>query len=198
MPSPSTDNPCTCGRTYTHCRHCGKKEIYLYFKKIASEDLSKMLGRQVFVFRCTKCGETMNSESPCLAGKEFVFKINKVIPKQKDEIYISPDDKRPQFTLDPDSWEYYVAYAERRLYLANSLQFKGESGLNVGMQKEGWVIIPDDTEYVNGRRVYAPGEEPIEHAQTITNDIPPNVVNVEPDDFTLDDVIERMKKEQGG
>jgi hypothetical protein len=177
---------CKCGRAYDHCKVCGLTNLYV--KKNKSTGASLAANRPITVFGCRSKGHEFTSDDECKAPRDTA--VNYVFTRKQDM-----PDKRPQSTLDPDSWDYYLVYAERKLRLASTMKYHDEDELNEAMVKEGWVIIPDDTEYVDGKRVYA--IEPTQ-GQTITNSVPPTEVNVEPEDFTLDDVIERMKKEQGG
>ena len=57
---------CTCGRSYVHCKRCGRRNPY--FKKLLSRELSAQLGREIAYYSC-QCGFEFNSDSKCVAPK---------------------------------------------------------------------------------------------------------------------------------
>jgi hypothetical protein len=56
---------CSCGRSFTHCRKCGRRNPYA--KKIRSLDLSVQLGAQVTVYSCQRCGAETHTGQECQA-----------------------------------------------------------------------------------------------------------------------------------
>ncbi len=60
---------CICGRSYLHCKQCGKRGPY--YKKYRSLELTALKGREVKVYGHS-CGVEFSSEDTCAAPKVAV------------------------------------------------------------------------------------------------------------------------------
>lgn len=91
-------NTCICGRTWTHCRLCGSRNIYR--KKFESNFQSKQVGEPVDVLFCKRCGSDSISNQLCTAPPEtrgtFVPKPVeiRVIPNANDVDFIEKANAR--------------------------------------------------------------------------------------------------------
>jgi hypothetical protein len=172
---------CTCGRTFTHCKVCGNRTVYK--KKLRSAELSMEFGRPVAVFSCQRCGNESNSVEECKAqpyGDVVQRTPFRVEERPKVE---KPKDLRPQFVLEHDTVEYVAAFNAKYLDMANSMKYRTREAIHEAMSKDGWTILPDGEFTTEGNRIrFAIQTEQVQMEPT-------------EQDLTLDDVIEKMKKE---
>lgn len=127
---------CTCGRSWNHCRNCGRKS--LQYRKSRSKDRTIEIGRQVSVYFCQPCGAYTDEATECKADN-----INQPNPNFVKEIKQGKSisvDNRPQFVLKPGTEEYYEAFRIRFDELAGDPRKRGNLSAKDAMLKEGWVI----------------------------------------------------------
>lgn len=118
---------CICGRSYTHCRNCGSRNIYA--KRYRSLEFSAALGRQVTVFGCRRCSEETNETEPCNApAREF---------KSGFQPYQKPPELPPWGILIPGSNEYAAALVDAAIKMTEKRTITLIQAY-VELKKQGW------------------------------------------------------------
>jgi hypothetical protein len=137
------------------------------------------LGYSITVRKCQTCGNETDDTDPCTAPSI----VSEKVPYTPNEAkpHRSSTDKRPQFTLTPGSAEWFTAYVTtyNDVYAPNPSLRKGLSAKDA-MMRDGW----DDPDQFK--------DQDIPQVETTQPPIEPEAVK----DITLDEVIEKMKKEQ--
>ena len=169
MASAPTPIQCSCGRSWTHCRQCGSKNVYR--KRFESDFVSKQQGTQVDVYLCRRCGCDFASIQECQAPV-ITKAIYKSQPPPEPRV-----DNRPQFRFQVGSEEYLTAFAVRYNDLAdNNKRLKTPNDIKLFMQTEGWIL---------------PEENLLD-----TNAVQTSNTNDKTDAVSMEEIIDQMKKEQ--
>ena len=77
---------CSCGRKYTHCHWCGKRNLYPLKTKSLLRSIE--LGQQLTVYRCKKCGRETDNAVTCIAAKDSF--VTDFVPFQKEKVELIP------------------------------------------------------------------------------------------------------------
>lgn len=133
----NAQNPCTCGRTFTHCRKCGSMNVYPV--KFRSMEKSMELGYNVTVYGCRgKCGSKTDESMKCAAPLYI----------EPGSDYVAPVIKAPKVnpkTLDPKAPDYFLLAQDRLNELTETKEIPTDRALAM-MRIEGWIIDPEDEE----------------------------------------------------
>lgn len=172
---PNQAEPCVCGRSYIHCKGCGRRSPY--YKRYRSLDLSVERGKEISVYRC-QCGLEFTNEDVCKAPKVAIS---------------------TEIALIPGTVEHFEALTEAARKHAESKGVSLSRGY-VAMIKKGWDVSKYELDeevkgILSGDEEFAQQgnkeqEAPMRGAQQDKAPLLPQ----EP--VALDDIIKAMQEEQ--